>query len=228
MSFDAVVFDLFGTLVDYFPESYYQHSYEMTAKALLAPVDEFKEAWKSTRSDRDLGRLGSLENDITSTCRLLGIEPAPAQIKEAAQIRLDTYCRNLEPRAGAIETLMELRSRGHKIGLISVCASETSHLWPDSQLAELVDAAVFSCEEGLTKPDPLIYLRACEMLHTLPEKCLYIGDGSYDELAGAERVGMHSVLIYMGYNGGQDYLSPEAGNWTGPVVKSLSDILQMT
>jgi putative hydrolase of the HAD superfamily len=57
----------------------------------------------------------------------------------------------------------------------------------------------------MRKPDPRIYRLACEELGVEPEEAMFVGDGANDELAGAERVGMRSVLIHR---------DGEAPSWT--------------
>ena len=100
------------------------------------------------------------------------------------------------PRAGAVETLRELRRRGLLVGLITVCTEDVETLWPDSEFAGLFDAEVFSSGLGIAKPDPRIYLHCAEQLGVAPGEAVFVGDGANDELAGALRVGMRALLIH--------------------------------
>ena len=79
--------------------------------------------------------------------------------------------------------------RGH----LSFAEREDVTAWPTCVLAEWFDAALFSFEIGLAKPDPAIYLEAVECLGAEPADALFIGDGGDDELAGAERAGLRAV-----------------------------------
>src|SRR5207253_8640162 len=94
------------------------------------------------------------------------------------------------PREGVIDTLRELRDRGFRTGLITVCSEDTVDVWPQTPFAGLFDAEVFSCSCGWRKPDPRIYELACDQLCVQPMEAIFVGDGANDELAGAERVGM--------------------------------------
>ena len=47
----------------------------------------------------------------------------------------------------------------------------------------------------MKKHDSQIYNLACEKLGVEPNKCLYIGDGDSNELAGASQLGMDAVMI---------------------------------
>ena len=140
------------------------------------------------------------------------------------RLRTDFTRTNLVPREGAVETLVELERRGFKRGLISVCSSDVSDAWSEFALAGLLDDAVLSCDVGLSKPEPEIYLLACERLGVEPGECLFVGDGANDELAGAERVGMRAVCVLP--PGRSEPLWPEARGWE-PTITSLRDVLSL-
>ena len=95
--------------------------------------------------------------------------------------------------------------------------------------APLVDVAVFSCLEGVQKPAPRIYQLAVERLAVRPENCLYIGDGDSQELTGASQVGMYPVLIRNPDEDSTDVhrVDYEAGEWEGPVISSLREVLTL-
>jgi HAD superfamily hydrolase (TIGR01509 family) len=128
------------------------------------------------------------------------------------------------PRTGAVDTLRRLRADGYRVGLITVCTEDVELLWPESEFAGLFDAEVFSNAVGLSKPDPRIYLHCCELLGVEPAEALFVGDGANDELAGAERVGMRSILIH---KPGEDPLWPEVREWDGLRVTSIPQVLEV-
>ncbi len=55
--------------------------------------------------------------------------------------------------------------------------------------------ALLSCEVGLVKPDPAIYALCLEQLGLTGADCLYVGDGSGNELVGARDAGCHTLLF---------------------------------
>src|SRR5438105_12086 len=80
------------------------------ARRLGGGRDEFLDAWYESRATRETGGL----RDYLAT---LGADAAVAD--EIATLRHESTRTMLVPRPGAVETLVELRARGLKLGLIS-------------------------------------------------------------------------------------------------------------
>ncbi len=158
---------------------------------------------------------------------MLGVNPAPKQVARAAAIRIALQRRNQAPRPGAIETLRKLKSDGHKIALVSDAFVDVTRVWPESEFAGLMDAAVFSCDLGITKPDPTMYNTACERIGVAPNRCLYVGDGGSSELSGAKALGMTPVLIRVDYDHEFDPRRPDLAGWTGPVISNVPEVLEL-
>ena len=94
-----------------------------------------------------------------------------------------------------LETLRELKRRGHKLCLVSNADAIDALPWTATPLAPLFDGAVFSCDVHVQKPDPAIYLLAAERMGAVPGDCIFVGDGGSNELAGAKAVGMRAVQV---------------------------------
>ena len=105
-------------------------------------------------------------------------------------VRADTRLR-----ADAVPVLAALRQRGLRTGVISDCTHELPAFLPQLAVAPLLDVRVFSVQVGRCKPDPALYLAACQRLGLAPGDCLYVGDGGSQELTGAERAGMTAVRL---------------------------------
>jgi putative hydrolase of the HAD superfamily len=100
-------------------------------------------------------------------------------------------------------------------------------MWHASAFEGLVDVEVFSSEVGLRKPDPAIYLFACERLGVEPSDCLYCGDGAYRELTGATELGMTAVEIRDPTIDVATKLHLEGEDWTGARIADLRELLRM-
>jgi putative hydrolase of the HAD superfamily len=220
----AVVFDLFGTLVYEFPRADWDAWLDAAAAAVEVDPDAFHAAWSATAVDRQTGRMNDLEENLRTVAARAGAWPTDSQIAEILQDRAELYRKWFVPRPGGEEVLRELRARGTPTALVSMCAPDTPAMWRASPLGGLIDVEVFSCEVGLRKPEPEIYLAATERLGVDPTECLYVGDGAYAELTGASAVGMRAVLIRDPADAEVEALRPEAEDWKGERISDLREV----
>ena len=226
--FRAVVFDLWGTLVDElsYPEAnrcLYRQKCNETADVIGVDPEEFTAAWAAGAEKRMAGEPPSLEAAIADICAKLGVPPHIDRVKAGADVRLQYVREALSPRSGVIETISTLREQGFRVGLISNCGEEVTQLWDGTPFAPLFDAAVFSFSARLVKPDPRIYRLAIDQLGFSPEQCLFVGDGSGNELTGASNAGMTPVLIRAPYD--QDDGARQS--WDGLRISSIPEVLDL-
>jgi len=96
----------------------------------------------------------------------------------------------LRPDEAMIGAVRRAREAGLPVGLIS-------NSWGlgiyDRAPTDLFDSAVISGEVGLHKPQPEIYLLACERLGVEPGAAVFVDD-LRENCAGAEAVGMTALL----------------------------------
>lgn len=229
MKYKAVIFDLFGTLIENYTVERHESVLRQMASVLSTPSEDFVRLWYQTFNDRCLGILKTPEDNIDYVCRKLGVSADKAKKNEAALIRYHLTESSLIPVPGAIDTLTWLRSEGYKTGLVTDCSSEVPAIWPGTSFAPLFDVTIFSCRAGLKKPDPRIYNLAAEGLGVEPEDCLYIGNGSSQELTGAASVGMSPVLIRdLDENSTEVHrVDAEGEKWDGQVITSLKEVLTL-
>lgn len=222
MKFKAVIFDLYGTLVDMAPHKENECVWEM-AYLLGAPQQEFARIWFKAFKQRELGEFATIKACIEYVCTAMDLASESSKIMKATKKLLDYTFEILTPRVEAIETLKSLKEDGFKIGLISGCSMEVPLVWPSTQLASLIDVSIFSCQVGISKPDPRIYKEACKQMKIDAEECIYIGDGSSAELRGALAVGMRPALIRVDYDREYDTYR-DITDWKGAVIYSLKDV----
>jgi putative hydrolase of the HAD superfamily len=210
----AVVFDLWDTLVDYDPVGGRAFQ-DQVAGRLGRDPDDFAALWLEGRRRRESGPL-------LDYLRSLGADEALAG--EIGELRRASTREMLRPRLGVVETLRELRERGYRLGLITVCSDDVPEVWSETPFDGLFDSTVFSCAVGLRKPDPRIYRLACEQLGVETREAVFVGDGANDELAGAERVGMEAVLIH---RDGAEPPWDEVRAWSGPQITAIPQLLPL-
>ena len=226
MNYSAIIFDLFGTLVDDFASSVGQMHQEMAA-ALAVPYEQFMQLWGQTAKMRIIGAFETVEANIQYVCDAMNARPEADQLSKAVEIRMKYIRQALRPKPDAVTTLRQLKEQSCKIGLLSNCSIEIPILWPQTTFADLVENPVFSSRERLKKPDLRIYHLACERLGVTPERCLYIADGEDHELTAAAKVGLHPVLIRTSSQETRGESHQETREWQGATITGLAEVLRL-
>jgi putative hydrolase of the HAD superfamily len=226
MKYKAIIFDLFGTLVDSYDVVGYASALRETSSILGIPHEQFIKLWSDTSERRTKGVFKTLEENLAYICRELNVPVKKFDINLAKMVRYDYVSLALTPRQYALELLSQLKTDGYKLALISNCSSEPPDLWQATPFAPFFESALFSSVTGILKPDPRVYQMACEQLSIQPENCLFVDDTALN-LAAAAGLGMRSVL----------YRNPEETEypgvvrpkeaWDGPAVTSLPEILDL-
>jgi putative hydrolase of the HAD superfamily len=221
MPAEAVIFDLYGTLVDESPRRDWRELQDTIADTLGLERDPFAQRWLETYEER---ATGSWEANLRGIVSHLGGEWSDARYEEARRLRRDFLRVGLTPRPDAEATIEEVKRRGFKVGLVTECSDDVPVLWPELALARHFDAAVYTCEVGQRKPAPVLYDLVCEQLGVEAAECVYVGDGGGYELAGARKAGMRPILILAP---GHEWMHDEAREWQGERISSLSELLEL-
>ena len=222
-AYRAVLFDFFGTLTRSVRRGP-QHA--AIARTLGCDPEIVRGVLDRTFHSRARGTFGSAEATLRWVTEQAGGRPRASQVQAAVPARVDALRADTELRADAVSALSALKDRGVKTGLISDCTHELPAFLPSLPVAPLLDARVFSVELGVCKPDPAIYLAACDQLEVAAEDCIYVGDGGSRELSGAAAVGMRAIRLNAP-DLSDHLVFDEDMAFTGPSVTSLTDILTL-
>lgn len=190
----AFVFDMMSTLVEFVRPP--EHIERLAEELQVAP-ERLRQVAESIHRRYELG-LVSTEAQIERMkvlCRELGL----AAISDTAAVELlaleaSAYKQSTRLYPGAEEILVRLRANGGKTAICSNVTYMGLSVAHYLNLPQQVDYAAFSCELGLLKPDPQIYLHVCDQLGVEPGRTLFFDD---DPLAvrGAETAGLHGILV---------------------------------
>jgi putative hydrolase of the HAD superfamily len=200
----AVIFDLFHTLVD--PEEFRPRTFlrgPFLADRLGLDRDGFVRFWQESYSDRARSRTPSLEERLKEYCRAAGVGTS-AELIATAVVEMGRY-QDLaveRPHPRAVRMLREIRGSGIRTGLLSNCDPEEVRRWERSPLADCFDFVGFSCDLGHLKPEREAYEAVLRGLGAPPaNRCMFVGDGSSEELQGARRARVRQVVLMRGFVG---------------------------
>jgi putative hydrolase of the HAD superfamily len=94
-----------------------------------------------------------------------------------------------------LDTLVALRERGFKLGVISNFDSRLFGLLNGFDIAQFFDPIVISTQAGAAKPEGAIFAQALSRLGLLAEEALHVGDSLHADIVGAHAAGLMPVLI---------------------------------
>lgn len=228
----AVFFDLDDTLIESAPawraglDAAFARLLERRPELLREAI---KAAWQETSRALgvrlDAGKLSVArvrERRWRAALAALGIgDNALAAELEATLAQ--TFIGGLRLFDDAADALGWLRGHYH-LGIITNGAADDAL---DSQytkarrmgLLDRVDSFLASDAAGYRKPDPRIFALALERAGVTPHEALYVGDSITNDVVGANRAGMISVLLW---RGSEPFPPPQGDERPALVIASLT------
>lgn len=168
----ACIFDLDGVLVD--TAVYHYQAWKKLANSL-----GFDFSHAQNEQLKGVNRMASLDKILNWG----GIEKKPAEKDELAALKNTWYVDMInkmsadEVLPGSIELLQQLKNNGIKIALGS--ASKNSGLILErTNLTHFFDAIVDGNAVTSSKPDPEVFLKGAELLHTDAKDCIVFEDAA--------------------------------------------------
>jgi len=139
-------------------------------------------------------RESLLDDMVMNALIACGFEPQAVVgiVKEAVDYGLTTRKSKWFPDAK--KTLLILRKKGYRLGLISNThwrISENSR----KEFKKFFDVITLSYEHGFAKPHPSIFIETLKKLQTNAGNCLHVGDDPIADVEGAKSVGIKTAFI---------------------------------
>jgi HAD superfamily hydrolase (TIGR01549 family) len=187
----AFIFDLDGTLVD----SVYQHVFAWQFALRECGID--LGLW---RIHRKIGMSGGLL--LRALSDEVGREFDDAMRKRLEQLHSEEFAR-LRPRIKPFPESNELLAglREERIPFAIATSGDLKDVQPLLDLLELPDDVPIVSKKDAPnpKPDPTLFLKAAEMLHSRSEDTLVVGDSIWDMLAARRAHFLGIGLLTGGY-----------------------------
>lgn len=223
---EAVIFDWGGTLTPWHTVDAVQIWGEVAlvvapdrAAELARVLHEAEEVvWDRARVD---GMSGRLDEVFAAS----GVEVSEAALARYTEL-WDPHT-HLDPDGA--ELLQGLRERGLRIGVLSnTLWTRAAHeaVFARDGVLDLIDGAVYTSEIPWTKPHPEAFRAVLDAVDvTGPERAVFVGDRLYDDIHGAQSVGMRTV--YVPHSTIPERQRGSAEGTPDAVVQRLADVLDV-
>ncbi len=189
--FQAVCFDLFDTLIQFDP-ILYRNAHIQIAEKLNFPIGDFLNSWRLTEHSARIGEFKSIKERCAAILRQMNIDSGKMEEKTdvLAEMERDALRKSVQFIPHITNLLEVLMHHRKKLALISNASSAGLEIAGILRLNKYFSAMIFSFMEKVRKPEPEIYLLACDRLKVEPNQTAFVSDGDGGELAGAIKVGM--------------------------------------
>lgn len=202
---ECLIFDLFGTLVEYEvgrTSQDFSRSYKKATElgCVIGYVDYIK-VWDSAFLKMEQATApDNSEFHLSEVCDLvvgeLRLDSSRTEEGQLARQYMEDWSALASPVPGASGLLKRL-SKHYRLALISnTHYPPMAHAILDTMaLTGLFEVVTLSVEVGWAKPHPLIFEHTLEKLGLNAEQAIYIGDSYERDYKGARSVGMDCQLI---------------------------------
>ena len=161
---------------------------------------------------------------VIEMLRELGSEAHPDHLERYRRSQWELHRRDFRLRHGVPETLTELRRRGLRLGIVSnIDQDQLEHLSELAGLERYFDWLLSSEQAGSCKPDSKIFAEALRRADCRPGEAFFVGDSLSQDIAGANRAGLRSVLLWHR----PDREPPTAGEKPHHVIRAISEVLEL-
>ncbi|MFC0105650.1 HAD family hydrolase [Kibdelosporangium aridum] len=134
---------------------------------------------------------------MTSWLRLAGLSEPLIEALYARLVTPDCWF----PYADVTRVLSRLAGAGVPVGVLSNTGWDLRDTFERYELRQHVTSFTLSCELGLEKPDPELFLAACASLGAAPERTLMVGDNPATD-GGCVAAGLIGYLVPSGADHG--------------------------
>lgn len=200
----AILFDLYGTLIDIHTDEtkemlwekltlfygYQGAEYEQLQDAYLHHVEKLKARSFYNYPDIDILEVFKAlyeEEGANSDLRLLKDTATLFRVLSVEHIRLYPH---------VVSLLTSLQKRYRLVLMSNAQAAFTQAEIDLMGIRSYFDGIHLSSDYGVSKPDPGYFQAVLKNEGLLPEECIYIGNDHIADVKGASQVGMESIYIH--------------------------------
>ncbi|HBZ00588.1 MAG TPA: hypothetical protein DEO84_04610 [candidate division Zixibacteria bacterium] len=222
MKFNAVIYDLGSTLIDYENHNWDElglmgcqnacPTLNGMSNTLITPellwqdfhytIDQMFENHSKDLAEIDLYEVTS---NILKKLGISVLDGLVTRFVDAYYLPITNQCTIIP---GAEEILAKCKKEGLKVGLVSNTIFPANFHRAEMErfgILKYFDFTIFSSEFKSRKPKKDIYLKALELAGAKPDNAVFVGDRLLEDVEGPQAVGIKAILKFIK---GRDYSAP--------------------
>ena len=192
----AIIFDWGGVLIDNPAPGMLRYCAEKLAvpeKNLIKIYDEFSDDFQTNRIPEKIlwqrirERIRSNNRTLKNNIKIRDVEPL------YDLLWFDAFIHEYSPRKNMFRLATTLKNKGYKIGLLSNTEVKIMEYYRQLNY-DMIDVAVFSCAEGIAKPDDRIYHIMLNKLGVPAGETVFVDD-KRENVTRAALIGMKAIFF---------------------------------
>jgi len=235
----AILFDLGSTLLEYENFEWEEiarkgmkagHQFLIEIFPNVPPIEIcagiFHQSYTMLSAERqeDLKEV-NFEEIVFESFRKMNLPAEPELMRNFIYAFYQPISEDVAEVDGSSKALKELKSLGLKLVIVSNSIFPAYlHLMELRRFGILphIDGMVFSCELGVRKPHPDIYICALEIAGCSPDEAIFVGDRFEEDIKGPEDIGLTGILRK---KPGREYPEEMSNYASCDLIKELKNML---
>ena len=202
-----VLFDLGGTLVEYFDRPQFPGILReaiagvrdcLRAEGLLRVSEE--EMWQRVEAENHEASDYRVRPTEERLSRIFQLDGSPHPTHPVCRVFMRPIFARGRIYDDTVPVLSTLRERGITTAIVSNTTwGSPAELWREEVarhgLDRVADELVFCRDVGWRKPDRRVFEHTLDLLRARVDECVFVGDDPRWDLAGPRAIGMRAILI---------------------------------
>jgi HAD superfamily hydrolase (TIGR01549 family) len=187
----------------------------MAGLGVFAEYDEIEQRFESAYTERSRNPFGKVLESYGLD------ENLQAVVYETAVWRRDYEIL----MHGAVDLLEALKDR-YKLGIIANQSPGSEDRLRGHGIRDYFSFVLASAEEGISKPDPAIFLRALDRAGCSPEKAVMVGDRIDNDVRPAKQLGLKTIRLVSGVSRFQEPVDElDTADFTAYSLEEIAGVL---
>lgn len=216
MAIEAILFDIYGTLVDIETDESDWYTYLALAKYLgyrgvNISADEIRWFYfEKLHQQIDVSKEKYPEIDVRKIWRDILIEHEKPKLyrlnleqctflKDLVVLHRALTRKRFKLYDSTLDTLQHLK-KAFRLGIVSDC--QRDYAIPELKILginDLFDGITISGDYGFRKPDKRLFKECLSRIQVSSNKTVFVGNDAYRDINGAKSIGMKTVLVMSRY-----------------------------